>query len=306
MASSSASKSSIKLIGTTKKIESPLAKYNSVGQLTCIVCNSVVKNELVWTAHVNGRQHRERVLALKTPAVETQFMKPKQIPAIKRKAEPSTTSDGFDDMPTKKGVPRDFFDSQPPKFAEMPAPMPIKSILKNARKPSQHDHYVVKAEVSKLVEDMETDDGFETSNKIPSENEKLTSHPVDTISSNALPEGFFDDPKMDAKVRQIEFKDPVEEEWNKFQKEIHDEVTASVALQEEDQEESTAERQLEEIEEQMLKWRRVLELEQKKELYEQRVRALRESMVEDKSTSSSDDDDAAMDKFFDWRSKATS
>lgn len=56
----------------------------------------------------------------------------------------------------------------------------------------------------------------------------------------------------------------------------------------------------------MLKWRRVLELEQKKELYEQRVRALRESMVEDKSTSSSDDDDAAMDKFFDWRSKATS
>lgn len=106
-------------------------------------------------------------------------------------------------------------------------------------------------------------------------------------------------------VRQIEFKDPVEEEWNKFQKEIGDEVTASVAIQEEDQEESTAERQLEEIEEQMIKWGRVLELEQKKELYGQRVRAIRESMVEEKDTSSSDDDDAEMDKFFDWRSKAT-
>lgn len=303
---SSSSKSSIKLIGTAKKIESPLAKYNSVGQLTCIVCNSVVKNELVWTAHVNGRQHREKVVALKKPVIENQFMKPKQIPAIKRKAESDTTSDGSVDMPAKKGVPRDFFDNQPRMFGAMSAPMAIKSILKNARKPPQHDPNVVKAEVSKSVEDMETDDGFETSNKIPSENENLTLHQVDTISCTAIPEGFFDDPKMDAKVRQIEFKDPVEEEWNKFQKEIHDEVTASVAIQEEDQEESTAERQLEEIEEQMLKWRRVLELEQKKELYEQRVRALRESMVEDKSTSSSDDDDAAMDKFFDWRSKATS
>ncbi len=55
----------------------------------------------------------------------------------------------------------------------------------------------------------------------------------------------------------------------------------------------------------MIKWGRVLELEQKKELYGQRVRAIRESMVEEKETSSSDDDDAEMDKFFDWRSKAT-
>jgi hypothetical protein len=55
----------------------------------------------------------------------------------------------------------------------------------------------------------------------------------------------------------------------------------------------------------MIKWGRVLELEQKKELYGQRVRAIRESMVEEKETRSSDEDDAEMDKFFDWRSKAT-
>jgi hypothetical protein len=55
----------------------------------------------------------------------------------------------------------------------------------------------------------------------------------------------------------------------------------------------------------MLKWGRVLELEQKKELYGQRVRAIRESMIEEKETSSSDDDDTEMDRFFDWRSKAT-
>ena len=35
-----------------------------------------------------------------------------------------------------------------------------------------------------------------------------------------LPEGFFDDPKMDAKVRHVEYKDPMTEEWERFQKSI--------------------------------------------------------------------------------------
>ena len=48
------------------------AKYNSAGQLTCILCSSVVKNELVWPAHVNGKLHKENVANLKSaksPAV---------------------------------------------------------------------------------------------------------------------------------------------------------------------------------------------------------------------------------------------
>lgn len=81
-------------------------------------------------------------------------------------------------------------------------------------------------------------------------------------------------------------------------------MTASVAIQEEDQEEATAERQLEEIEEQMQKWGRVLELEQKKEVYSQRVRALREAKMEDSESSSSEDENVEME-LFNWRSKAT-
>ena len=78
-----------------------------------------------------------------------------------------------------------------------------------------------------------------------------------------------------------------------------------MALQEEDQEISTAERQLEEIEEQMLKWGRVIELEQKKQLLDQRLKALRESRTYAKESSEDEDDEnAEMDKFFDWRSKA--
>ena len=43
---------------------------------------------------------------------------------------------------------------------------------------------------------------------------------VSLLHSVALPEGFFDDPKMDAKARNVEYKDPMTEEWEKFQKSI--------------------------------------------------------------------------------------
>ena len=43
----------------------------------------------------------------------------------------------------------------------------------------------------------------------------------------ALPEGFFDDPKMDAKARKVEYKDPMTEEWERFQKSIQKEDDVS-------------------------------------------------------------------------------
>lgn len=82
-------------------------------------------------------------------------------------------------------------------------------------------------------------------------------------------------------------------------------MTASTALQEEDQEESTVERQLEEIEEQMMKWGRVIELEQKKEQLIYRSQAMRQATPMEEDTNSSSDDETEIDKFFDWRSKAT-
>lgn len=43
----------------------------------------------------------------------------------------------------------------------------------------------------------------------------------------ALPEGFFDDPKLDAKARDIEYKDPQEVEWEMFVKELREEGSKS-------------------------------------------------------------------------------
>lgn len=78
----------------------------------------------------------------------------------------------------------------------------------------------------------------------------------DEANPASLPEGFFDDPRMDAKVRQVDYKDPIEEEWDKFQKEIKEETAQSAQIIADDQEEATTERQLDEIEEQIRHWSR--------------------------------------------------
>lgn len=75
-------------------------------------------------------------------------------------------------------------------------------------------------------------------------------------ADETLPEGFFDDPVKDAKARHLEYKDPVEEEWERFQKEIKAAADFSNAIIAEDQEEATAERQIDEIDEQIRNWSR--------------------------------------------------
>lgn len=57
-------------------------------------------------------------------------------------------------------------------------------------------------------------------------------------------------------VRNVEYKDPIEEEWEKFQKEIKEETAQSAQIIADDQEEATTERQLDEIEEQIRHWSR--------------------------------------------------
>ncbi|XP_022245796.1 zinc finger protein 830-like isoform X1 [Limulus polyphemus] len=123
------------------------------------------------------------------------------------------------------------------------------------------------------------------------------SEPKITIAE-ALPEGFFDDPIMDAKVRKVEYKDPMEEEWEKFQKTIAAETNVSQAIIEEDLEESKVEREIDEIDEQIYNWERVEKLQKKKE------EILRnEHSKEDNSDDNSSVDEHEFDEFLDWRSK---
>ena len=57
-------------------------------------------------------------------------------------------------------------------------------------------------------------------------------HAHSLVPTDSLPEGFFDDPKLDAKARKVEYKDPITEEWEKFQKSIQkeDDVRTNTAV----------------------------------------------------------------------------
>ncbi|CAH2071154.1 unnamed protein product, partial [Iphiclides podalirius] len=134
----------------------------------------------------------------------------------------------------------------------------------------------------------------------PTSKVKEADSKVPTTSDQPIPEGFFDDPILDAKVRNIEYKDPVEEEWEKFQKEIKEETTTSAEIIAGEQEEATAERQIDEIDEQIRNWSRVLDLELKKEETKKKKEHV-ELMNEDGENDS--ENDADIDEFLDWRAK---
>nr|XP_008201451.1 PREDICTED: zinc finger protein 830 [Tribolium castaneum] len=247
-----------KLQKDVKKIESPLAKYNDSGQLTCVLCKSVVKSEAVWTVHINSKQHRENVeLAKKLKEKTNNFTTPLKRPLTPPMEVPQKKIKGIlknsnSSKSEEKEIPDDFFDAKSQNGAPI---LPVK-------KPRE--------------EKMEVDDNTET-----------------------IPEGFFDDPKLDAKARNQEYKDPVEEEWEKFQKEIREADSKSAAIIAEDQEEATNERQIDEIEEQMKKLSRVLDLEKKKETIITHTSGDKVDQEDD----SNEDDNEDFDEYLDWRCK---
>lgn len=71
-------------------IDNPLAKYNNVGQLMCLLCSSVVRSESVWQVHINSKQHKENVeKAKKLKELTNNFTEGKK---IKRTAALSTNA----------------------------------------------------------------------------------------------------------------------------------------------------------------------------------------------------------------------
>lgn len=232
-----------------KKIESPLAKYNEAGQLTCILCNSVVRSEAVWTVHINAKQHKQNVEQAKKLKERTKnFTAP-----VKRPLTPPL------EVPEKK----------------------LKSILKN----SQSTQQIASSNI--VIVTQKEEEKQQEQEEPPKENNEV------------LPEGFFDDPKLDAKARNVEYKDAAEEEWEKFQKEIREADYESLAMIAEDQEEATTERQIEEIDEQMKNFSKVLDLEKKKV---EVITIAKENHMETDENLSNDEDDE-FDEYLDWRSK---
>ncbi|XP_040566834.2 zinc finger protein 830 [Lepeophtheirus salmonis] len=122
----------------------------------------------------------------------------------------------------------------------------------------------------------------------------------------SFPKAFFDDPIKDAKARQVEYRDPVQAEWEKFQKEISVEINTASEIAADDQVEATTDRQLEEIEEQMSAWNRVMKMEKERDQVEGVLKEKHDNndeLMEQGSSNSDDDEDVDIDEFLNWRNK---
>ncbi|XP_017878714.1 zinc finger protein 830 [Ceratina calcarata] len=273
-----------KRAGTVKKIESPLAKYTDAGQLMCILCKTVVRSEAIWPVHLNSKSHKENILSAKKTKLDTDTTK---IQAFKRPTSPSQESSvnkkikgilknsKAQSVQVSSSLPSDFFDK--------PSKQVNGTTQSNAVASEQKSENKKEVVPEKDVKNVEI------------EEEKEKSKDANQAS---LPEGFFDDPVLDAKVRNVEYKNPIEEEWEKFQKVIKEETAQSAQIIADDQEEATTERQLDEIEEQIRHWSRVMDLVKRKEQVQATDRKQKNA---DDDVSSGDE--AEFDEFLDWRAK---
>lgn len=252
--------------------------YNDSGQLLCILCESGVRSEAVWNVHINSKKHRENIARVKRKREDAlNFVQPSVPQPMKRPAQTEVI------LPSKK----------------------LKGILKNSPEPKvPRDFFDLGNHAA--VEEMNQTQNTVMEDEVVADNKdsEPSCQPIKTVASfqeEALPEGFFDDPLLDAKARNVEYKDPIEEEWEKFQKEMKEENTVSAQIIAEDQEEATAERQIDEIDEQMRNWSRVLDLELKKEAVVKAVGSRSNTADDDSEASSADE--AEFDEYLDWRAK---
>ncbi|KAJ0178733.1 hypothetical protein K1T71_005508 [Dendrolimus kikuchii] len=264
------------------KIDNPLAKYNSAGQLICMLCSSVIRSEHVWQVHINSKQHRENVeQAKKLKELTNNFT----VGKIKHKS--STQVEG---APPEKKVKGILKNANVP-----PQPVIVPKLKNNAPQiVTYHDEEIKrKPLVSLPVPSTEVKEDEQPTSSSSDQDAKIN-------SDQPIPEGFFDDPILDAKIRNIEYKDPKEEEWERFQKEIKEEATASAEIIAGEQEEATAERQIDEIDEQIRNWSRVLDLELKKEETKKKTIEYEQMSENDEGDSENEED---IDEFLDWRAK---
>lgn len=124
-----------------------------------------------------------------------------------------------------------------------------------------------------------------------------------------LPEGFFDDPVKDARVRNVDTpREQMDREWEEFQKEMRMVNTASDAIVAEDDEEGRIERQIDEIDEQIECFRRVEILRAKQEAVQSRTAQQKEDEEGGDDEEDDDDDEEDEEKLLhvlsrDWRAK---
>lgn len=147
----------------------------------CILCKSVIRSETVWPVHLNSKIHKENVALAKETKLETESItRTSNVLPFKRPSSPSQ-----DNFVNKK----------------------IKGILKNSNCPEAQTksnlpkdffHNNLKQVNGASMEKLENKDSIASADI---QHMEIEEEKVKDTNPTILPEGFFDDPIMDAKVR---------------------------------------------------------------------------------------------------------
>jgi len=261
-------------MASTNKIESPIAIYDSTGNLSCRVCSSRV-SEMQWTVHVLSKDHKAKVEALKALKLKESMIKEKS--ASKRTLNEAQLIES--------------------------SPLPMRPTLEKSDNKRMRTQDLSKRDlVTKLEQESESMQ-LDTQEE---EGKECLKHSVESEKKkeSCLPKGFFDDPEADAKARSVAFVDPVEEEYAQFQRLIANEATQSENMVQEDLESIQQEKTVEEIEDQMNKWRRIDSLEQQLKVFlSQRHKPTSCTHKHEEEDEDQDIDDDNLSSLLDWRTK---
>ncbi|KAM6164789.1 zinc finger protein 830 [Rhynchocyon petersi] len=328
-----------------KRIESPFAKYNRLGQLSCALCNTSVKSELLWQTHVLGKQHRERVAELKgtkeaaqglSASAEPESAKRKAAEANSQDAKRAKTSPVPQVQPSTSALPTNFdrtgrepVRTTPSKASRLgllpdyededededeeegregkrevqPEAQGKEHSLLSSRDAAHsvlpNDFFDINPPKAPLVPHSGSIEKAEIQEKVVERREN---------TAEALPEGFFDDPEVDARVRKVDApKDQMDKEWDEFQKAMRQVNTISEAIVAEEDEEGRLDRQIGEIDEQIECYRRVEKLRNRQDEIKNKLRevlTIKELQKLEEENVDSDDEGELQDLLSqDWRVK---
>lgn len=250
-----------------QKVDHPLAKYNSKGDLYCLLCNAPIKNANVWKVHLSSRSHKENLILFKAGKTRTTDSLKRSAPKVEeapprslKKTKPNNIS-SIDSKPQSESVDSSSRVENPfsavktgilkqsskvvPKLPEgfVPKSRLVKEKTEAISKPVQLSSEQVRAvEIKSNLPSGFFDDNvtlsIDTQDQEPESSEGMEEE-KDHKSKNpasTLPDGFFDDAREDAKARKVEYKDPQELEWEKYQSEMEQEdIRYNTILEEDDQ-----------------------------------------------------------------------
>ncbi|CAH1710466.1 unnamed protein product [Aphis gossypii] len=185
-----------------------------------------------------------------------------------------------------------------PKQENFVPPKKLKGILKNYKAPPErvpNDFFESPTPTSSTT----TNVNQETDEKMDEQAENIDIN----LDKGELPKGFFDDPMLDAKIRNEEYVSSIDEEFIKFQKEIKEENMLSEQIMADNEDETTYGRQVEEIDEQIKHWSKVIELEKKREKIALATENMSNMEIKNELDEAEESDGSDMDEFIDWRSK---